>query len=538
MPNKFTQKLAKLKHRFFLDENEKSFIKFATKKWGRTGRARTTQGEVLIDALPYYPYLFKAAYVANFLAAEYKLEIRTAATDYSTSWLHKYIQKFNKFGRIYRSFGCAEGLNYTSLSSREISECEQEAASILDRIESKEDLLEVQFEGIKVGDLIYDSYLRENACATVGLKDPRLLALVKMALVIFRSCKKYIASHDVKKIVLSHVIYIQYGILARLASRQGIDVYLFPIRLQIVHKPAPPHYLQTTDHLEYRSEFLSLGNKENRLAQARAILSQRLSGVVDAGTYYMVASAYSATTNSVRKVFRESGRSRLVVMLHCFFDAPHIYRDMLFPDFHEWVDFTLSVAEQTDFDVYVKPHPNGLPGNDAIVEYFKNKYPKAIFIDKSIPNNQLIAEGIDAAITVNGTLGHEFPYLGVPVITAGDNPHSAYGFCNQARSKAEYESLIRNADKLPRNISRAEIEEFFYMHYLYPGYGRLEGNNDLFDFGKRNLYQEGQHSTMLRDLVSEAESGKFDDVSSRFAEAMSQVERQSTQLGSFERLTK
>lgn len=497
---------------------------FATRKWGGGRRGQAVAGEVLLDALPYHPYLFKAAYVANFLSSEYQLEIKCMSAGYSASFLHRLFHKFDKFGRIYRSFGCGQCLDYISLSRRKESACKQEAISILSRIKSKQDLLEVKFDGVKVGDLIYDSYLRQNACATVDLEDERLRELVETALIIFHSCEKYLRSHDVKKIVLSHVIYIQYGILARLASRQGIGVYLFPVRLQVVHKLTPPYYLQTSNHLEYKREFSWLDNKEDRLSRARTVLSQRLSGVIDAGTYYMTASAYGATTDNVHRVFAETGRTRVIVMLHCFFDAPHIYRDMIFPDFYEWVDFTLTIAEQTNFDVYVKPHPNGLPGNDAIVEYFKSKYPKAIFIDKSISNNQLIVEGADAVITVNGTLGHEFPYLGVPVITAGDNPHSAYGFCNHAGSKAEYESLIRNADKLPKNISKDEIEEFFYMHYLHPGNGRLEGNNDLFDFGKRNLYQEGLHSTVLRDLTNEAEAGKFNDVTDRFAQAMSQVE--------------
>ena len=29
----------------------------------------------------------------------------------------------------------------------------------------------------------------------------------------------------------------------------------------------------------------------------------------------------------------------------CFFDSPHIYNDLVFPDFYEWITFTLDVLK-------------------------------------------------------------------------------------------------------------------------------------------------------------------------------------------------
>jgi hypothetical protein len=145
----------------------------------------------------------------------------------------------------------------------------------------------------------------------------------------------------------------------------------------------------------------------------------------------------------------------------------------LFPDFYEWIQHVLNTAAQvptTDF--IVKPHPNGLPDNDLIVSELKEKYKhfKNIkFIAKEVSNKQLISMQPKAIFTVYGTVAHEFAFLGFPVITSGNNPHSKYDFIYEPKSIYELDKLIHEvgAYGLPSNYFRDDILEFYYMHYLY-----------------------------------------------------------------------
>jgi hypothetical protein len=86
----------------------------------------------------------------------------------------------------------------------------------------------------------------------------------------------------------------------------------------------------------------------------------------------------------------------------------------------------------------------------------------------------LVNSGFAAAFTAYGTVGHEFPYFGIPVVNAGDNPHIDYGFCAHPRSRQELGEIVRKIDAgdfhLP--LSRPEILEFYYMHNLYHHRGR------------------------------------------------------------------
>lgn len=529
MLNKLREGLSKTRSYFILNDQERAFVKFCKNKWGskNKGGSDKSGGEILVDMLGFHPYVFRLSYIGNFFSSEYSYSIKTVHANCSLDRksINKYLFRFSKLRRMFKSFGCDDGFKYNDINSCDLKRCESEAACKFDKINNKDDLVELDVEGIKIGDLIYDSYLRKYACATVDVEDERLLDLIKSALVVHRTSRNYLNTHDVRKVILSHAVYIEYGILARLAVAKGIDVYLFSKwNLQVVHKLTKSHYLQTNDHLQYKKKFILLDDKDARLDKARAILSHRLSGGIDAGTSYMKTSAYSSNVDMSNKIMKETGRPRIVIMLHCFYDSPHIYKDMLFADFFEWLDFTLNVLITTEFDIYVKPHPNGLPGNEAIVEHFKEKYQAVTFISKAVSNKQLITEGIDAVVTGYGTLGHEFPYMGVPVITAGDNPHSAYCFCNHAKSKEEYKLYLENSDKLPKDISKRDIEEFFYMHYLCPIDGRLDGDNDLFSVKRNRISRDQVTSSLLVDLIQDAEDGCFDQVDESFKLALSQVD--------------
>src|SRR6185437_13332553 len=155
---------------------------------------------------------------------------------------------------------------------------------------------------------------------------------------------------------------------------------------------------------------------------------------------------------------------RILVSLHCFFDAPHGYRWLLFPDILCWVEHLLEKASETEFDWYVKPHPQGRVENDAIIESLKRRFPKIKFLGLKVSNKQIAEEGINAVFTMYGTIGHELAYLGIPVVNAGDNPHIAYDFNYHPRTIDEFDQLIAKADALSRPANKDEVLEFFYLH--------------------------------------------------------------------------
>lgn len=448
------------------------FIAFSREKWPQD-HPTDPGAVVLVSAYPWKESVFCYAYAANCLARATRASIR--------SFLFKGSRRRGNLEEIYASFGAR-----FDLGMDDAKRFEKEAAALADKIfrglRTKADVVNISINGIPLGDHIYDFYLRQFAQVTIDLGDDRLKNTIFEAALIYFAAKEYLAAHRVTALLPDHLLYLNCGILTRLASLAGVPIYqmgfgpdflLTPITFQDAGADAKFHSLGRP-YPQYRELFARLTPDEQQKARARGRqkLTDRLAGKVDS----CVMPGLSAYQDGEAKpVLTDSGKPRVLVLLHEFSDAPHIFRKMLFADFYEWIYFLLERAEKTPFQWYVKPHPDFdepsrkaiNEANQRVVDELRERFPNVIFLPSSASNRQIVAEGIASMFTVHGTAGHEFAYLGVPVVNAGDNPHIKYSFNFHARSLEDYESYIERAGHLEIAIDRSEIEEFIYMNYLY-----------------------------------------------------------------------
>ena len=84
---------------------------------------------------------------------------------------------------------------------------------------------------------------------------------------------------------------------------------------------------------------------------------------------------------------------------------------------------------------------------------------------REFSNAQLLEEGVAAVFTVHGTIAHEYAYMGIPVVNAGDNLHSSFDFNLHPKTLAEFKDHVVNANNLKVTIRKEEIEQFCYLHF-------------------------------------------------------------------------
>lgn len=515
---KLLKKFLTLLELLILTKQEKSFIDFSKNKWSDIPKPPMSNPHVLVDQMFYDFYIWELSYITNYLKKKEGLNSKhfhfIAREKKYLNFFFKYFRRFSKINSIYESFGSSYALGQTYHTRSEII-CENLNFS------SKSDLLKYELEGVRIGDLIYDTYLRNYEKPTVDLKDPRLKQVLLNAHDIFYSTKDYLDKHNVKKIIVSHAVYIQYGIIARLALLRGIDVYN-PLWERVLKKLSIDHHIPTPRHHLYPALFKELKNKKDLLNKAKLVLDARLSGEVDQGIAYMKKSPYGLQNINTKNIFQDNGHPKIALLLHCFYDAPHIYRHMIFEDFFEWVNFVFETIGDMNADFIVKPHPNAKPYNKKIIEGLLKQHPHIKLVDKNTSNSQIISEKVDLVLTVYGTAAYEFAYQGINVLVAGDYPGSEYHFAKQPKDKKEFEYFLRNPKKVSIDIQKNQIEEFFYMHYLYVGFGRISSKNDIFSIRKRNF--RTADPDMFTDLVRDAKNGEFDNAFEAYEEAFSQVD--------------
>lgn len=419
--------------------------------------------------------------------------------------IKKYLQQIKsmrgvhrRWMKLYCSFGGSVELDYFYFS-RELAKFEASKNLLLD-IQSKEELINLKLNGVQVGDLLYDTYLRFRPAPTVDLSDPFLIELTEWMLVLHERIEKYLSENKIEVLLTGYTSYISHGLLARLALNRGIAVFSLGAHNQLVVQATPSFPYNKRNFWRYREQFAALENPEAARSLARDYLQIRFAGGVDPATFYMKESAYKFS--DLPTGMELYSRPRGVIMGHDFFDSPHIYGKMLFPDLYEWAIFMLEKASESKGYFFYKPHPSSLPENKSIEADLEQRFPKVKFLDKRVSNASLAKQGIDLAFTVYGTIAHEFAYQGVPVVTAGDNPHSDYKFSYQASSQTELAKIIQDFEIPKIDFNKKSIEEFVFCHNqrLIAGEGQgLHFDLTMSDVAK--LLQEPHYSRLLEDFT-------------------------------------
>ena len=57
-------------------------------------------------------------------------------------------------------------------------------------------------------------------------------------------------------------------------------------------------------------------------------------------------------------------------------DSPHAFGNWFFSDFVDWLEYLGRISEKTNYEWYIKPHPNNLRRNKEFIDYYLKKYPK------------------------------------------------------------------------------------------------------------------------------------------------------------------
>lgn len=353
-------------------------------------------------------------------------------------------------------------------------------------LKSVDDLAQLTAQGIWIGDLIIDSYIRFKPSPSVDLSDPYLFVVIRQALKNICKATRYIKRKKPRLLLTSYTTYIQHGIPARVAARHGVLVYAFSNSQEFTTQITSETPWHTRDGRNYKTDFSKLPDQTEKLKSAERQLNDRLSGKIDAATSYMKKSAYGSAATS--EFFAQN---MPVIFLHDFYDSVHVYRWICFHDFWSWICFTIDTLKAAKIAFAVKPHPNQVAASSNALNLLLEKYPDLKVIPTSVTNDQLVRSGMTCAVTVYGTVASEMAFMGVPTISCGDNPHIGFDFCHTARSHEEYAKLLLDHHQLGK-ICREEMQResciFYYMHNLHLGRSEQVLKDKIMELRRRLLF--------------------------------------------------
>jgi hypothetical protein len=335
--------------------------------------------------------------------------------------------------------------------------------SIYEEIQKQSNFSNYAIDGVIVGDLIIDSYLRFRPSPRFDVTDRFVRKLITQSLRDICKAEHYFSAQKPLIYLCCYATYIQHGIPVRVAIKHGVEVRCFSGPLNFGKKLVDSDFYHSSNCDGYRTDFQLLGDKASRRNEAELVLRNRISGNIDIATSYMKVSAYAHAVVDIPDV-----RDHVVIFLHDFYDSPHVYGDFIFVDFWAWIVETIDILQMAKINFSIKPHPNQIPESDQAFELLISKYPDLNVLSSKTSNELLAKSGIICGVTAYGTVAHELAYLGIPTIACAKNPHQDYDFCRTARSLTEYREFLLSPAVLPTSIEEMKKQslEFFFMHNL------------------------------------------------------------------------
>ena len=484
LSNRFSKSRFTGNMRQFLSQNRSLF---SIPDGAKNANAPVILTEVNAFASGYIAY----SYLSNVLAKKHQARIvgYIGRELKPFTWIKTHLRQIlNAYPyNIYRSFGTREFI-YIRPNKTRADEVDKVCHTILNTVKTKRDIEHITVNNILIGDLIYDSYLRDFRLPTIDINSENFAKYVRSAVETFFYWEDYFHQYDVRAVLITHSVYIG-AILSRLSIQKDIPVY--ETHIQFCYYLNKEHPLPYKEHLFFPKEFskLSAEVKSSALQEAETRLQKRFSGEKDIDMVWVSSSAYGKDLYKDTRIIRESNRPKVLIFAHCFFDAPHFWGENIFPDFYEWLVFLGEMSEKTDYDWYIKTHPDELPGSVNVINDWLRRYPKMTLIPSNSSHHQVISEGINAVLTIYGTVGFEYAALGIPVINcSNNNPHIKYDFNLHPKNVEEYTRAILGLEHIDLDIDIDKVREYYYMKNIY------YGNHNLFlDYQKTLAALGGYH---------------------------------------------
>jgi hypothetical protein len=342
---------------------------------------------------------------------------------------------------------------------------------IFKKFKSKDDILNLKYKGIQIGDLVYDEYLARYKLPTIDLNSKQFSEFIKIVEKFLLFWEQYLKQNKVKAVVTSHSVYLM-GLLNRLAIIHNIPSYV--ATPSITSKLTKKKFIRWSDQNLYPYQFRKFNTRQQKklIKLSKENLNSRLAGNIDY-RYKMsnpINPVFDGKTVIKKNNHKNKNYQKILIVSHCLSDAPHVYGKTIFPDFHEWLNFLGRISLKKQFKNYlwyIKPHPAFYKKERFYYNSLVKKYKNFQLIQENITHNFIINElNIDYVLTVFGSVAHEYPLFDIPVISAGNNPHSGYKFSINPKNKYDYEKYLLNLNKIDLKINKEKIYEFYGMHHL------------------------------------------------------------------------
>ena len=274
---------------------------------------------------------------------------------------------------------------------------------------------------------------------------------------------KYFDTNKIDSVFVSHSV-TDLALPARIAIKYEAKAHV--AAWSKIYKLNSRRLFSDLEFIDYDPSTKNQFGFEIKIEEAKKLLTGVKNGQISIDAHSL-GSGYNGDKD--KKIIQNLSEINILIACHCFSDPPHSYGDTLFPDFKEWLTCIGQISKVTNYNFYIKAHPNFWASDKLHFRNFLNEFPNIIEVPSNFSNLELFKQGVKVVLTVYGTIAFEAAHEGILVVNASRvAPHMNYSFSKMPSSVEEFQYLIFNLPKILDDwqINKSEVEHFFALHHL------------------------------------------------------------------------
>lgn len=387
----------------------------------------------------------------------------------------------------YELAGVAEIVEWQSTSK--VGQFRQQADAMLSRCRSLDDVLTLDYAGVRVGRAALATTLRITQLRPldVGLEspDPQLRYQLALAMSATETARPLVERLRPALTLAYEVDYTPKREIFELCLSLGHPVVV-ACRGSKADTLIVKRYTAPADELQQHPSSLSRATWE-RLQRIpwtqarRRELQDEWRSCYSRGDWWgipspLVTRAAWSHEETRGRLAMDATRKIAVVFAHVPWDASFCWGRDLFSDYQEWLCETVRAAcANVHLNWVIKIHPANIgksirmrdgeePIEVSAIRRECDPLPSHIVMlpaESAIDTPSLLAAA-DYCVTVRGTVGIEAASLGIPVLTCGTGRYDGRGFTIDSRSAADYLAKLTRLHEIPRlTAAQQELAERF-----------------------------------------------------------------------------
>jgi len=332
-------------------------------------------------------------------------------------------------------------------------------------------LLRKHVGNVRVGDLIYDSLKKDDEDVRTVDEAPlsKIRHYTELAIRLRRKLNALYRRKNIRYVAPGKTIYLDHGLIARTALKNGVAVLSSTeLHIRQINSRAD---LDKDIFARTRQELDNLVRTigEDRL---RAFAEKLFEGTLNRGEVKFAFKQKNAyEVDSLRATVGAEDRPMAVIAPHCFSDASHRDREMIYRDYYAWLVRTLELTRHIDGVRWVvKPHPCAFfYGEEGVVEKMVSQYEHVTLTPEDVKTDSVL-QAADAIIAVRSDIGMEAVVFDCRVILAGNAYYDQLESVRLCLSEADYINALSGIER-KTEVSEKEklraLASIYNRHWAY-----------------------------------------------------------------------